>query len=63
MNPNLVIVVSGRAFVSAGPDATAQASAAGRGVGADASFGSATDAELTILTALHLPGLHQPPES
>lgn len=56
MNPKLVVVVSGRAFVSAGPDAAADAGAAGRGVGADASFGSAVDAELTILTALHLPG-------
>lgn len=60
LNPNLVIVVSGRAFVNAGSEATAQSGAAGRGVGADASFGSAIDAELTILTALHLPGLHQP---
>lgn len=56
MNPKMVVVVSGRAFVSAGPDAVADAGAAGRGVGADASFGSAVDAELTILTALHLPG-------
>jgi hypothetical protein len=60
MNPNLVIVVSGRAFVSAGPDAVADAGAAGRGVGADASFGSAVDAELTILTALHLPSRRTP---
>ena len=55
MNPNLVVVVSGRAFVSAGTDAADDAGAAGRGVGADASFGSAVDAELTIMTALHLP--------
>lgn len=61
MNPELVVVVSGRAFVSAGPDAVADAGATGRGVGADASFGSAVDAELTILTALHLPSLRQAP--
>ena len=58
MNPNLVIVVSGRAFNGDGPEASA-----GRGVGADASFGSAVDAELTILAALHLPGLRQAPAS
>lgn len=53
LNPNLVVVVSGRVFgalrASGDPAATCGS------VGADASFGSASQAESTILQALHSP--------
>ena len=57
LNPDLVVVVSGRAFDHRGDVA--------REVGADASFGSASAAESTILEALHrpLPRVRRRPEA
>lgn len=59
LNPHLVVVVSGRAFTAdATADATTDATAAqGSAVGADASFGSSSQAESTIRHALHMPDL------
>ena len=53
LNPNLVVVVSGRVF-SEHPEASELAAAGGR-TGADATFGSASQAESTILQALRSP--------
>ncbi len=52
LNPDLVVVVSGRVFGPDEPDG--DAAEAARGVGADASFASALQAESTILHALQL---------
>jgi hypothetical protein len=57
LNPDLVVVVSGRAFNAEGAQGgNARPTAAqGTDVGADASFGSSSQAEAAIRFALHMP--------
>lgn len=55
LNPDLIVVVSGRVFGPDEPDG--DAAEAARGVGADACFASALQAESTIRHALQLPAL------
>lgn len=52
LNPDIVVVVSGRLFSDTAEDA--DPAAMGRSIGADATFGSASQAQSTILQALRL---------